>query len=488
MTDLFAKLTAYGQSDYYPYHMPGHKRQAMGALVPELARMDITEIDGFDNLHEPTGILLEAEKQTARLYGASESFWLINGSTCGILSAISTAVPKGGHILMARNCHRAAYHAAYLRELQVTYLYPEQEDVFPIYRGISAHQVSRALAKEPDIRAVLIVSPTYEGRISEVKEIADVVHAHGIPLIVDEAHGAHLGFHRACAPNSNQCGADLVIHSVHKTLPAMTQTALLHVNGPLIDRNLLKRFLKIYQSSSPSYVLMASSGNTMQLSEQRGAQLFEDFIRKYAGLVEAVEKCRVLRFLPMDSVQDPGKLVILCPDRYIDREGDVRQGISGQQLYDILRDRFHLQPEMAAGNFCLAMFTLADVQEGYTRMRDALLTMDAELYRGVLQAQGHTPSMTMEQVRKVLSIKATQAKALKDAWDSPTQWVPLQEAVGRMAGEFINLYPPGVPILVPGEEITMELIEAVESYCRMQLTVQGIRKQEDMTLLSVLSE
>lgn len=488
MTDLFSKLTAYGESDYYPYHMPGHKRRAMGTMPFQLARLDITEIDDFDNLHQPEGILLELQQQAARLYGAGESFLLVNGSTCGILSAMSSAVPRGGHILMARNCHKAAYHAAYLRELQVTYLYPELHAEFPVYQGIRAEQVRQALAKEPDIQAVMIVSPTYEGRISDVQEIAQVVHAHGIPLIVDEAHGAHLGFHRDFAVNSNGCGADLVIHSVHKTLPAMTQTALLHVNGSLINRDLLKRFLKIYQSSSPSYVLMGSIGNALQLLERQGKELFAGFGRKYSELMKGLGDCKVLRFLSPDAMQDKGKLVILCPDHFINREGNVQQGISGQKIYDILRERFHLQLEMAAGNYCLAMFTLADEQEAYTRMQKALLTVDGELYAGTLQAEDGIPLMTLKQVADVLGIEAPRIRSLREAWDSPAQWVPLQEAVGRTAAEFLNLYPPGVPLVVPGEQITKELAEAMEAYRRLRLTVQGIQIREDVTYVSVAEE
>lgn len=486
MADLFSQLNAYSESDFYPYHMPGHKRRGIGELPCELAALDITEIDGFDNLHQPEGIIREMEQQAAWLYGAEESFLLVNGSTCGILSAISSAVPKGGHILLARNCHKAAYHAVYMRDLKVTYLYPELHPEFPIYQGIRAEQVAMALEREPDIQAVFIVSPTYEGRISEVEAIARVVHAYGIPLIVDEAHGAHLGFHQEFASNSNRCGADLVIHSVHKTLPSMTQTAILHVNGSLVDRELLKRFLRIYQSSSPSYVLMGSIGNVLNLLEQDGKTLFEGFARAYRQLLETLGRCKVLRFLPPEATQDIGKLVVFCPDSYRDKEGDFRQGISGQALYHILRERFRLQPEMAAGNYCLAMFTVADRQEGYTRMQAALLQIDEELYEGTLQHDGATVPVSAELMRKIQCTDAVAVKSLQEAWDAPGQWVPIEEAEGRLAGDFINLYPPGVPIVVPGERITKEMCALVQSYQTHQMTVQGIRILDNVTYVSVL--
>ena len=202
MEHLLDKLDRYSKEDIYPYHMPGHKRRCWGKLPEEMYRRDITEIEGFDDLHHPEEILKALQEHAAILYGADESFYLVNGSTSGILSAVSAMLPAGGHILMARNCHKAAYHAVYLRNLSVTYLYPEVMEMYDIPDAISPDQIRKALEQETDIGAVLIVSPTYEGRISDIKGIAEAVHEKGIPLIVDEAHGAHLGFSSDFAPNS----------------------------------------------------------------------------------------------------------------------------------------------------------------------------------------------------------------------------------------------------------------------------------------------
>ena len=221
---LYEALTEYAKGEDYPYHMPGHKRRAFGAMPPETYRMDVTEIDGFDDLHAPEGLIKDLQSRIARLYGAEESFCLVGGSTCGILAAVSATVSEGGHLLMARNCHKSAYHAAYLRGLKLTYLIPPILPEFGICDAISPEQVQATLKADPSIEAVLIVSPTYEGRISPIREIAEIVHSFGKILIVDEAHGAHLGLSGAFYENSCQAGADLVIHSTHKTLPAMTQT------------------------------------------------------------------------------------------------------------------------------------------------------------------------------------------------------------------------------------------------------------------------
>ena len=345
---LFEKLREHASEDIYPYHMPGHKRRSWGQLPEAFYKTDITEIEGFDNLHHPEGILLNLQRRAARIYGADESYYLVNGSTGGILSAVSSAIPADGHILMARNCHKSAYHGAYLRNLNMTYLYPPWLQEYDIFDAVTPQLVAEALEREPDINGVLVVSPTYEGRISDIGAIAEIVHKKGIPLIVDEAHGAHLGLSGNFPLNSCQLGADLVIHSVHKTLPALTQSALLHVNGNLVNRRLLERFLHIYQSSSPSYLLMASIDNALQYVEREGAEAFQRFRDMYVEMMETLEGCRHLKFLPQGAEQDIGKL-------FISVKGT---NLTGKQLQENLLKNYGLQIEMASMSYVLAMFTI----------------------------------------------------------------------------------------------------------------------------------
>ncbi|MCM1568580.1 MAG: aminotransferase class I/II-fold pyridoxal phosphate-dependent enzyme [Roseburia sp.] len=470
MGELYDKLAAYGESDYYPCHMPGHKRRLKGRLPEELIKADITEIEGFDNLHEPKELIKELQEKAARMYGAEESFFLINGSTAGILSAISAALPFGGHILMARNSHKSAYHAAYLRQLKISYLYPRQLDGYFVCDGISPKQVREALEQdmpEPGTGAVFIVSPTYEGRIANVQEIARVVHEKGLILMVDEAHGAHLGLAEGFPMNSNQAGADIVIHSIHKTLPALTQTALLHVNGDRVDRERLRRFLHIYQSSSPSYLLMASIDNALDLIEREGKSLFRQFYVHYAEMLERLSECRRLRFLPWDAEhQDIGKLVI----------DTARAGISGRKLYELLLDNYHIQLEMASQNYCLAMFTVGDTREGYSRMTEALLEIDRELALCDGLSQG---KMGRECASLPEGHRFDTAIPLARAWDMDWEYVPLEEAAGRHVAEFVNLYPPGIPLLVPGELFTEEFYQKVCRYLEEGLSVQGVLPGQD---------
>ena len=517
MENLFEKLRENRDSGTYPYHMPGHKRRACGDMGKDLYGLDITEIDGFDNLHQPTEILLRLQQQAARLYCAEEVFFLVNGSTAGILAAVSTALPRGGHILMARNCHKSAYHAAYLRGLAVTYLHPALLSDFDIFDAVTPEQVRTALAEDSRIGAVLLVSPTYEGRISDIRSIAEIVHEKGIPLIVDEAHGAHLGFGKISPENSCQAGADLVIHSVHKTLPALTQTALLHVNGKLIDREKLRRFLQIYQTSSPSYILMASIGSVLRFLDEEGAEAFETFAQAYNKMHKQLGICRCLKILPWEmpkeqhrkqfgeapgeryrnllgeapgeryrslireqhrdlreSVQDIGKLIISTKET----------SLSGRKLYDILLNRYGLQLEMASESYALAMFTVNDSPEGYQRMTEALLEVDREL-----EQERDLGEYTYRKIenQKVLP-KPVCRIPLAEAWDMEKELVALSDSVGRCAGEFVNLYPPGVPVLVPGEQITEEVCDKIKCWLGSGLVVQGVETVGSAASVKVLND
>ena len=243
MERLYKKLERYGQSDFYPFHMPGHKRNLASSAGKFPFERDITEISGFDNLHHAEGILKEAQENAAQLYGTRRCFFSVNGSTAALLSAISACVSKGGSILVARNCHKAVYHALYLRELQPVYIYPHEDSRLGINGGISPSRVERYLEEHPEVEAVLITSPTYDGIVSNVEKIAEIAHRHEVPLIVDEAHGAHFRFSEYFPVSAADLGADIVIQSFHKTLPSMTQTAVLHVCSDRVDVEKVKQFM-----------------------------------------------------------------------------------------------------------------------------------------------------------------------------------------------------------------------------------------------------
>ena len=462
--NLYDRLLQYQSSEMYPFHMPGHKRRKDDFANPFL--IDITEIEGFDNLHHAEGILKDAQDRAAALYHSEETYFLVNGSTCGILAAVSACMTRGGKILMARNCHKAAYHAAYLRGLDIEYLYPEKEDIFGINGGIHEDIVEKALEEFQDIPAVMITSPTYDGVVSNVEKIAQIVHRKGIPLIVDEAHGAHFGFHEYFPKSSVEMGADLVIHSLHKTLPSLTQTALLHVNGNRVDRECLRRFLDIYQTSSPSYVFMAGMDSCVCLLEKRGGELFESLRRNLEVFYKQTESLGCI-YLANHGLMgksgihdfDRSKLVISARNA----------GFTGNQLANLLRNRYHLELEMAGGSYGLALTSISDTEEGFLRLSEALKEIDACL-ENKIEKNTEKSTLTIEDI----VIKNEVWCRIHEALESPGESVLLEKAEGKICREFVYLYPPGIPMLVPGEIISREVLGKIRRLVREGYSVQGM--------------
>ena len=489
---LYERLSKYASDGTYPFHMPGHKRRC--GVMGNPYSFDITEIDGFDDLHHPSGILKEAQERAAALYGSEETFFLVNGSTAGILTAISAAVSgfrtRAGAaaedalirplFLAARNCHRSVYHALYLNRADVKYLLPENIMPAPALLtagGIRAEDVKKELGRLPadsGLCGIVITSPTYEGAVSDISKIAEAAHERGAMLIVDEAHGAHFGLDPSLPKSAVSCGADLVIQSMHKTLPSLTQTALLHVNGPLADRDKIRRFLKIYQTSSPSYVLMAGMDQCIRGLEKDRKQMILSWNERLKAFYS---RCDSLSVMSAVYIDDPGRILISADGR-----------LSGTQICDILRNRFRLEPEMAGDTYAVCISTMADVQEGFDRLFHALETMDRELIRDGDAAPAAAPAKTrVIKIREKIKDLPEAKLMICEAWDAPSEILPLQKSIGRVASDFVYLYPPGIPLLVPGERITKDLAVKISDYYAEGRSLQGIETAADEAMVRVIS-
>ena len=429
---LYDLLKEYEYSDYYGFHMPGHKRNQAITEADLPYGIDITEIEGFDDLHHAEGIIKEAQERAARLYQAEETHFLVNGSTVGILSAILGATSRGDKVLVARNCHKSVYHALELNELRPVYIYPSFDAATGLNGAVAVEQMEEVLQRESDVKAVILVSPTYDGVISDIKGIAELVHRRGIPLIVDEAHGAHLGFHPYFPENSNVGKADIVIHSVHKTLPSLTQTALLHMNGEIVNREKVRKYLHMLQSSSPSYVLMASIDACMDFLEKKGEAAFAIYVERLQKFRERLSDLKHLKLVEA-LYYDKSKVIISVQDA----------NISSRELTQAILERYHLQPEMTAGNYVLFMTSVSDTEEGFDRLCKALYEIDSDL------------------------------ETKKDAYIWKEMPRPAKEGEGRVALDYIYLYPPGCPIVCPGEVMTEEIQTYLKMYKAIGFTVVG---------------
>lgn len=436
--------------------MPGHKRNTkrFGQGLPY--GLDITEIEGFDDLHHADGILKEAQTQAAALYGAKETKFLVNGSTAGILSAILGCTQKGDQILVSRNCHKSVYHAIFLNELEPVYLHPDFSREFQLNTEISVSAVKAALTKHSRIKAVVIVSPTYDGVVSDVQAIAEAVHEKGIPLIVDEAHGAHFGFHPYFPENALKKGADVVIHSLHKTLPSLTQTALLHIRGDYADAKRISAYLDILQSSSPSYILMASIHECIRMLQEEKEQLFQPYVKNLDTLRRNLQNLKHFK-LAQTEQYDCSKIVISVSNT----------DMTSKELYWHLLLKYHLQMEMAAGSYVLAMTSPGDTKEGFRRLEQALMELDTAVQK----------KENIEEIKGLPEnpVIYTNARVFRCP-EEEKEYMPLEKSEGRISLEYAYLYPPGCPLIVPGERISRECIKQLEIYQKLGFQVEGLEK------------
>ncbi len=549
---------------HVPMHMPGHKRRAPFSL-PDPYTIDITEIEGFDDLHHPKGILKEAQEEAARICGSRETFFLVNGSTGGILAAIGAACAPGDHILAARNCHRSVFHACEIGGLRVHTVEPMPVPGFSVCGSVSPLAVEAALAEaeaaaqtgagtaeQKDnagrIRAVVITSPTYEGVVSDVAAIARAAHAHGAVLIVDEAHGAHLTFAPQSRPGRREaeeayanagwcdvipacrddafpasalaCGADIVIQSLHKTLPALTQTALLHTGQDCpVTAEQLQRQLSVYQTSSPSYVLMASIEQCLRWMDREGREETERFEARLARMTlrmsarmdaQAAEQTDAQTAARTDKRPDarPRRLRAGLPGVYAFDPSKVyiESRAGGDSLARALRAR-GIEPEMVTARGVLLMTTLMDGEEELDRLAQTLAGCAAEAARehaaeeagkSFAEAAGQAGrervgDRPVKPDRECASGAAGQnfaetagenARAgeadsaagidLAAALRAARETVRLKESIGRVSADYVYCYPPGVPILLPGERVTAAAAEKIRQALAAGLDVHGL--------------
>ncbi|MBR1811676.1 MAG: aminotransferase class I/II-fold pyridoxal phosphate-dependent enzyme [Clostridia bacterium] len=428
---LFDLLSDYAQSGMQPFHMPGHKRRNFDYLIG--ADLDITEIPGFDDLHDPSEILKESQTFAAAVFGAKQAFYLINGSTCGILAALYTVCNKGDPVLMARNCHLSVYNGVELLSLEPTYIYPVFDMQHGIYTSVTPQSVEAALQNCPDAAALVLTSPTYDGVTSDLPAICRLAHAHDVRVIVDAAHGAHFGFDAYFPQAAVASGADIVITSLHKTLPSLTGTALALLNDPGLGQSFMHS-LSIFETSSPSYPMLASIDGCVHLIQEHGSVLFSkwaDNLRAFRNDAKQLVHIQVLEENEISGAfgYDPGKLLLFCA------------GMPGRELYAQLRAR-GIEPEMYGANYVLAMTSPADDAESFSALLQVLFDIDKRC------------NTKMRKSDSLYLPAGEKARGVYAAMRSAYTCVGIAAARGKISAEYIYAYPPGIPAVVPGERIT----------------------------------
>ncbi|MCD7856146.1 MAG: aminotransferase class V-fold PLP-dependent enzyme [Clostridiales bacterium] len=424
--------------DSYPFHMPGHKRNT------DLFRFDFTEIEATDDLHHPQGILKERMEKAAEIYGTLSTKFLVNGSTCGILAAVCALTKEGDSILIARNCHKSVYNAVLLKGLKPYYVCPKTDEK-GICGGISPKEVEKAL-RENGAKLFVMVSPTYEGVVSDVKAISGVCKKFGCILVVDEAHGAHFSFYDKFPASAVKLGADVVIQSLHKTLPALTQTGLLHICSDRINQNEVFKYLSIFESSSPSYLLLSSADSCIDfMHSQKGQRLFDYY---WAMLTDFRKKAK--RYILDSDVIGKNHIFDLDPSRLVI--------FGGKEAAEAIREQ-NVELEMENVLYSVAISSVGDTQEGFDRLLKAFKAFEP---------------LTEKSIKGDLGIiKPKIILSPKEAESRDSKRIPLKASVGRICNEAVYIYPPGVPAVNVGEEITAEVLELINAYTKRGLRVIG---------------
>jgi arginine/lysine/ornithine decarboxylase len=461
---LFAKILEHCEGDRARFHIPGH-RQGMGLprelreVAPEFYKMDLTEVPGLDDLHNPEGVIAEAQKLASRLYGAGDTFFLVNGTTCGLQALILSTAGENERVLVPRNAHRSVLGGLILSGAVPEYLQPEIIPHFEIAGAIPLDELKEKMSNGFNYKAVLALHPTYYGTVGDLTGLVDEAHKRDLPVIVDEAHGTHLYFHRQTPRGALRCGADGVVQSVHKTGGSFTQSSWLHLQGNLINKKRLKDALRLVQTTSPSYILLASlDAARFQLAEE-GKQIME---RTLELAIKARRSISEIKGLVLLDEKYSGKgLFHIDPTRLVISVKGL--GLTGFQVKEILSSRYRVELEMADLNNIVAVISLGTTPEDVHMLVEALRDLSTG-QRPV--AGGGQRSMTLPPIPPL-------GLSPRKAWMAGSRGVKLEEAIGSISGEMVCVYPPGIPVICPGEEITREVYDYLRQVRKLKLHCQG---------------
>lgn len=428
--EILGSLKNHIKKERASFHMPGHKGGAAFFGTPfenELLSYDVTEVCGTDCLANPKEAILASQKRAARLFGAESAFYLVNGSTCGILSMFYAFFAEGNSVIVDRCCHRSAINALMLRGLNPIYASPEVDKKRGIPSGITADKVKKMLEKHPEAKGIFITSPNYYGMMSEVKKIAELAHSHGIHLLVDEAHGAHFPFDVRLPESAVSQGADAAVVSLHKSLPCPNQTAVLLIkNADMAEK--MREAVNIFQTTSPSYMLLVYIEAALDMAEKKGKELTDKLFEYLVTFSEY-------------QTDDPFKLLLSFDEN----------GLSGYETEKILREEFGIYAELCDNKNVLLMTSWGNTEQDFELLKTAISHLKS-IKKGAPLKQSAILTEFAEG-RPELSPK----QALR----TECEWVLPKDSVGRVSASSVTAFPPCVPVLLPGEKISQKQAEAV---------------------------
>ncbi len=472
----FQALLDYVDGGVIPFHTPGHKqgigmeRSFRDFVGDNVLAIDLTQIRGLDDLLQPEEALVEAQELAAECFGAEQTLFLINGSTSGNQCMMMAALNPGDKIAIPRNSHKSAMGGLIMSGATPVWMQPEVDEALHMDHTVTPETVRATLEREGDVKAVYIVSPTYYGVAADVAGIVEVAHAYNIPVLVDEAWGPHFHFHPALPSSAMQAGADIAINSTHKMLGSMSQTAMLHVQGNRIRLDRLKAVYKLFLSTSPNLVLVASLDVARRQMALEGPALLSRTIEI------AQDARRRLNEIPGvycfgEELEGRAGVFDLDPTKITVTVKNL--GYTGYEAEEILRRRYNVQVELADLFNVVALYTIGTTQDA----SDALVYGVAELAREDRPVDIFSPSGVLHRRVKSGTYRLPSIPPIRlvprDAFLASTEFVPFKTSAGRICAEVITPYPPGIPVISPGEEVTQEIVDYLQLEKRAGVKMQG---------------
>ncbi|KAF0820193.1 MULTISPECIES: aminotransferase class I/II-fold pyridoxal phosphate-dependent enzyme [unclassified Cytobacillus] len=479
-TPLFSGLLAHAKKDPVQFHIPGHKKGA--GIDPDFREyigdnalaIDLINIGPLDDLHQPKGIIKEAQDLAAEAFGADKTFFSVQGTSGAIMTMVMSVCGPGDKIIVPRNVHKSVMSAIVFSGATPIFIHPEIDENLGISHGITTESVSKALELHPDAKGVLVINPTYFGVSADLKKIVEIAHSYNVPVLVDEAHGVHIHFHDELPLSAMQAGADLAATSVHKLGGSMTQSSILNMKGNLVSAKRVQSILSMLTTTSTSYLLLAS----LDVARKRLATEGKELIQKTIDLAKSIRRrineidrlyCVGEEILETKAAHDydPTKLIISVKEL----------GLNGFDVENWLREHHNIEVEMSDLYNILCIVTPGDTE----READILVSALAELAN---ERSGNTEKLETQVLLPDIPVLSLTPR---DAFYADTELVPFDESEGRIIAEFIMVYPPGIPIFIPGEIITRENLRYIRTNMEAGLPVQG-PEDYDFKYLRVIEE
>lgn len=439
------------------FHVPGHKlgkiyeKLNYKSILEKIYKMDTTEIPGTDNLHSPEGIIKRSQNNASEAFKSDETYYLINGSTCGIQASIMALCPPKSKIIVNRDCHQSVINACILGDVDPVYIQSEIDKETTILKGVNEDDAIRVIDNNKDAKAIILTYPTYYGMTYDLKKICDYAHSKSMVVIVDEAHGAHLGLSDKLPKTALEQGADIVIQSTHKTLPSFTQSSMIHTQGNRVDKDKLKSILKIIESSSPSYLLMSSLEIAVDIYKRYGKNLMEDLLNNIDNFKNKFIHNKNIEFY---ETNDATKLFI----------STTKIGLIGYELETILREEYNIQVELSNYYGSLLVCTIGNDKEDFISLETALNDI-------IKKYKSNKKINPIDYPNNIPVKKLTP----REAFYKDKKSVKIYESIGKICGEYIIPYPPGISLTSPGEIITKEIIDYILFCNKKGMSVSGLK-------------